>query len=412
MSPGHSLLLHAPAWGFYARMLVAFVLLTTVWPPPARADAWAAWRSRLVEWGVTPMLSYTADLLGNPVGGESRRFRYAGDLSVALAFDLETLLGLRGLQFHLSGTWRSGQNLAEDIGNAFPPAQIYGGDSVRLYQLALEQSLCDERVSILVGRIGIGDDFLSSPLYNAFVNTAFNGNPIIVPSNLPGFSAPPVAAWGGRVRVQPGEAFYGVAGVYDSNPQIGRDNAHGVDFSFGNGVIAIAELGYLHNQGKGATGLPGTYKVGGYYDSSRFPDLAAPSSAEVHGNSGFYIHADQMVYREAGSQEPQGLTPFVALTVAPSERRNLFSFFVVGGLVYQGLFPERDHDITAFGIAYGRFSQALDPQKYELLLEWTHAFVLTSAITVQPDVQYSIRPGGTGALPNALVLGVQIAISF
>ena len=31
---------------------------------------------------------------------------------------------------------------------------------------------------------------------------------------------------------------------------------------------------------------------------------------------------------------------------------------------------------------------------------------------VQPDVQYIIQPGGTGSIPNALVLGMQIGVTF
>jgi porin len=31
---------------------------------------------------------------------------------------------------------------------------------------------------------------------------------------------------------------------------------------------------------------------------------------------------------------------------------------------------------------------------------------------VQPDLQYIIRPGGTGNIPDAFVLGAQIGVSF
>lgn len=385
---------------------------TSWFTPVALSEGWEAVRSGLVEQGVTPSFTYTTDLLGNPVGGQKQRFRQAGALSATLTFDLNTLLKLKDLQFILSGEWRSGQNLGGDIGSVIPPAQIFGGDTVRLYQLALKQSLFDERVSIMVGRIGLGDDFLTAPIYSAFVSTAFNGNPGSIPTNFPGFSSQPVAAWGARVLVQPVESFYVMAGVSDSNPRLGRNAAHGVNFRFGNGAFAVVELGYLLNQGKDATGLPGTYKLGGYYDSSRFPDLNGPPDAEVRGNAGVYLHAEQMVYREEGAKEPQGLTPFVALTVSPSQRRNILPFFVMGGLVYQGLVPGRDSDTTAFGAAYGLFSDALAQTSYELVLEWTHAFVLTSALTVQPDIQYILRPGGSSSVPNALVLGVQIAMKL
>jgi len=31
---------------------------------------------------------------------------------------------------------------------------------------------------------------------------------------------------------------------------------------------------------------------------------------------------------------------------------------------------------------------------------------------VQPDVQYIVKPGGSSAIPNALVAGVQVSVNF
>jgi porin len=102
----------------------------------------------------------------------------------------------------------------------------------------------------------------------------------------------------------------------------------------------------------------------------------------------------------------------VALLFAPQQRRNPMPFFVMGGLVYQGLVMGRDNDVTTFGVAYGKFSNELPNQGFELVLEWSHAFALTPCLTVQPDVQYVIHPGGDRDVSNALVLGVQLALKF
>ena len=37
---------------------------------------------------------------------------------------------------------------------------------------------------------------------------------------------------------------------------------------------------------------------------------------------------------------------------------------------------------------------------------------LTPWLYVMPSVQYVIRPGGTGSIPNALVLGAEIGVTF
>jgi Carbohydrate-selective porin, OprB family len=150
---------------------------------------WGGRRHALERVGVTLTSTYTTDLLGNPLGGNQQGFRYAGDMGVDIRFDLERLLALKGLVLDVIGSWHSGENLsAKDIGNTFTASQIFGGETVRLYALALEwASLWDNRLDIRAGRIGAGDDFLASPWYTAFVNSAFNGTPGSVPTNIPSF---------------------------------------------------------------------------------------------------------------------------------------------------------------------------------------------------------------------------------
>jgi carbohydrate-selective porin OprB len=41
-----------------------------------------------------------------------------------------------------------------------------------------------------------------------------------------------------------------------------------------------------------------------------------------------------------------------------------------------------------------------------------HPVALAPWLTLQPDVQYIIKPSGLSSIPNALVLGVQIAVNF
>ena len=120
------------------------------------------------------------------------------------------------------------------------------------------------------------------------------------------------------------------------------------------------------------------------------------------------------------------LTPFAALLVAPAPSISQMPFFAAGGLVYRGLVPGRNSDVAGFTAMYGAFSAdlrraqrllrrtgvATGVQDYELALEWTYAVQVGRWLKVQPDVQYVIKPGGTGAIPNALVLGVQLAVTF
>jgi porin len=51
-------------------------------------------------------------------------------------------------------------------------------------------------------------------------------------------------------------------------------------------------------------------------------------------------------------------------------------------------------------------------QEFEMVLEATYQCELAPHLIVQPDVQYIIQPGGTGRIPDALVLGVQVAVNL
>jgi porin len=49
---------------------------------------------------------------------------------------------------------------------------------------------------------------------------------------------------------------------------------------------------------------------------------------------------------------------------------------------------------------------------YEQNIELTYFAQIAKWWTVQPDLQVLIHPGGSTALPNAIVLGVRTTVSF
>ena len=48
----------------------------------------------------------------------------------------------------------------------------------------------------------------------------------------------------------------------------------------------------------------------------------------------------------------------------------------------------------------------------EKVLEVGHRFQVTKWSYIQPDLQYVIDPGGTGDIPNAVVIGAQMGVTF
>ena len=401
------------------------------------AGDWGGFRTWLEDRGITSTATFVTDVLGNPTGGERHGVRETDNFGLEITIDMDRLAGWPGSRFHVSFSGRSGTSLTtEDIGNVFEVAQVCCGHTYRLVDVSLDQSLLDDAFNVWIGRIAAGDDFLASPLYTNFVQSGFNGNPAGILFDVP-ISIYPVATWGARVRVTPVKSVYVMAGAYNGDPTLGKNGKHGVDWSMRGPLFAIGEIGYRLNQEPGATGLPGNYKLGGFYQGGDFPDFLRDPQGGVavlsglpprvhHGNGGFYFLLDQMVYRPGGPESQRGLTPFVSLIFSPDQSINTMPFFANGGLVYRGPFSSRPRDAAAFGVLYGEFSRQLQrsqrdaqrigagpaPQRYELALELTYIIQATGWLQVQPDLQYIVNPGGTGKINGALVIGFQLAVSL
>lgn len=371
---------------------------------------WGGARKRLMDWGLTPTATYSADIQGNPAGGFRKKIEYAGLFNLYLNFDLEKIFGLKRTKLVVSGFWALGNDLSKSaIGNYFTVADDFNGDYGGLYQLYLQTSFMQERIVLALGRMGIGDDFATVGAAGNYVNDAISPIPDSLAYNIPAFLTNPDAALGARFSVKPVEIFYLAGGVYNADPDSTRISrfSSNIDFKFDEGVILIAEAGFTPD-GNEATG--NAYKLGAYYDTGKF-DLLSKDEEERNGNYGFYAALQQTVYKEPGSED-DGLALWATATLAPDEEINTFPWFLSGGLLYEGLIPGRAEDVAAFGAAYGSLSSELEGQDFEIVLEWTYACQVFPWLVLQPDLQWIINPGGTGDIPDALVAGVQISLNL
>jgi porin len=413
--------------------------------PPALASwlegefmtgTWGGLRTKLGDLGIVPSLFTVIDVQGNPVGGDRQKLRDFQYTGLDLAVDLERLWGWNGSRFQLSTYWGSGHDLSLDIGNFFGVAETCCVDTFRLVDLWFEQSWARDLVNVRLGRMTAGDEFLTSPLFLYFVQASINFNPIGIFFNVP-FSTYPLTTWGARLRIRPIEQLSLMAGLYNGDPGVEDNDNHGTDFSFRGPLFAIFEIGYRLNQEEGATGLPGNYRVGAFYHDGEYPRLLSQimgrpvlvpnlPARTSRGNGGFYVLLDQMVHRGGDPESERSLTAFLSVVISPDQSRNPLPYFVNAGVVVQGPIRGRPDDAALFGVSWGRFSDAfrrleragrlvgleIVAPRYELALEWSYAIQVTPWLKFQPDIQYIINPGGTGRVPNALVLGFEVGLTF
>lgn len=401
-------------------------------PPDHLFGDWSGLRTRLEEQGFTPTLSFVTDIAGNPIGGRDQGLTHADNLGLDLLFDLDKLFGLKGGSFVVSMSQRSGTSLSRKyVGNVFTVQQVYGGQTFHLIDVAYQQELFDERAEFRLGRIATGDDFLVS-LYNyLFMQNGFDGNPVGIFFNSPGMTAYPDATWGVRLKVRPTERTYIMSGVYNGDPSIRDIDNNGADLSLDGPVFVITEVGYQRNGLPGDSRLLGNYKAGFWYDDSRFTDFRTAgygaSSSSRRGSWGFYGLFDQVLVPFGEATGNRGFGVFGSFIVAPDESISQMPYFFTAGVACRGIFDSRPRDTAGVALVYGNFSsdlrhaqerqQQLDStvavQKYETVLELTYRlYFQKTALFFQPDLQYVIRPGGTGKFDDALVLGCQVGVNF
>lgn len=415
-------------------------------------------RPALEAQGVSLGLSEIGEVLGNVTGGIHHGFEYAGLTTLSLTLDTDKAFHWAGGTLYASALQIHGRNLNTDNLAALQTiSNIDAQRATRLWELWLQQKLPDGRGDLKIGQQSVDQDFLVNPDGAVFLN-AMMGFPALPSNDLYG-GAPvyPLSSLGIRLRTKPADALTLLAGVFDDNPpgggfsndsQLRDGEASGTRFNLGTGALLIGEIQYAASRpffADAGADLPGTYKLGGWIDTGRFPDqrfdaaglsLADPAStgvARLHkGNFSVYGIIDQAVWREAGG--PRSLAVIARVTGAPGDR-NLVDWSLNAGINLKAPLPGRNDD--TFGIGYGwahvsgraagfdrdarLFTGVASPiRDSEQVIEITYQYQAARWWLVQPDLQYVISPGGglpsptapTKPIGDALVVGLRMTLTF
>jgi porin len=376
---------------------------------------WTGRRTELVNSGVTFFGYYNAIGAANVSGGRESDSSYAGDLYMGAKFDLEKILGWDSTVFTVSGIDRHGRSIDQAVGGQYSVMQLVGGQNAFLYEVNLEKKFLDDTLSVKLGRLSATDDFVGSPYYSYSLNNAVNGQirAVLFDGVMTSY---PFAVWGGRVKYQPDDEWVFSLGAYQLSQDIFDRDDQGVDFRIdhSDGVSVFAQVGWSPKfDDRQANFFAGVNNA--FYSMQRFD-----AEDTSHYFARFYAHGDYQVYAE-GPGSKEGLVVFATFAYTGQEDIAIIPLQSTLGLNYKGLFPGRDKDSTVFFATFGRFSNDYGKERvatgegkpdYEMVLEFGHRFEVTPFSYIQPDLQYIIRPGGTGSVDNALVAGVQFGVTF
>jgi porin len=211
----------------------------------------------------------------------------------------------------------------------------------------------------------------------------------------------------------------------------------------------ISELQYAYNHEKGARGLPGTIKAGGWYHAGLFDDQrftpaglsrADPNGsgqpAQLRGDFGLYAVFEQQLFRFGTETEERGIGVFGRTSASPSDR-NLVNLYADAGINIIGPYAARPKDKFGIAAAYTRISSAargLDRdvaffsennspiRSYELLIALNYLVQVTDGWALYPTLQYVVHPGGgyvsaagtstPQRVNDAIVLGARSVMKF
>lgn len=416
-------------------------------------------RDVLGNHGVTLNLQETSEYLYNAAGGTQRGGAYQGLTQFGFNVDTEKAIGLPGGTFNVSGLQIHGTNLTQRYLQTLQTATgIEANSTTRLWEFWYQQAFLAGKADVKVGQQSVDQEFMVSQYAATFMNATF-GWPVLPAVDLPaGGAAYPLSSLGVRLRVKPADAWTAMVGVFDGNPAGRSDgdaqvlNAHGTNFNLRSGAFVIGELQYALNappadpKAPQPAGLPGTYKLGFWYQSQHANDprvgtdglsLADPASngipATHRGNVGFYAVADQMVWRPS-ADSPRSVGVFARVMGAPGDR-NVVDFAANAGVTLKAPFKGRDDDTAGIAVGYakiGSHARALDGdtgtfatpgypvRRAETVIEATYQYQVAPWWQVQADLQHFFRPGGGIPDPNAAgarigdetVVGVRTTITF
>jgi porin len=399
---------------------------------------WGGFRKDLEQAGVDLELNYTSEIAYNAAGGSKHAVRYTDQWAFSGSFDLDRLLGIHDAEVKLTITDRNGRNLSDDahLGTLQQVQEVFGrGQTWRLTQLWYDQKYFSGLLDWKIGRLTVGEDFAAFSCQ--FQNLTFCGSQ---PGNIVGdyWFNWPVSQWASRLKynIDDGAGYFQV-GAYQVNPGF-LDNDDAVLPGNPSGTTgALIPIEFDWSPLVGEDRLPGSYKIGVWYDTSTANDVFEDINGDPavltglpferrHGRYGVYVNLQQQVTRFDVDDPSRGLSLFFNATIA-DQRTATTDNQIALGLICKGAFDLRPNDEIALAVgrthvnsrvADGQRLQngaglgPVDVQDSEYAVELYYGLQATNWLMARPNLQFVSHPGGTSHNKDVLVIGLKTSIDF
>ena len=148
-----------------------------------------------------------------------RGFTYDGLTTASLSLDLDKAFGWSGGQIFVSAFQIHGRGPTPNlVGNLQAVSSVEATRATRLYDLWLEQTFLNEKLSLRIGQEGANDEFMISQYGALFMNSSF-GFPALAALDLPsGGPNYPLATPFVRLKYIATDQLTFMAGAYNGDP--------------------------------------------------------------------------------------------------------------------------------------------------------------------------------------------------
>ena len=392
------------------------------WNQPYLFGDWGGGRSKLESQGVTFDFNNVGDFLTDVTGSPLHHATYFGIFTGSTDIDFNKLSGFDG-EFSFSAIWQYGRNLsALYLHTNTATSSIADDESERIDNFWYQQGFIDEMFKVKLGQIDALNEFGSTDFFDVFVN----GELGYIPTLLYGTRQPysPVGKPGIILRGDLSDLAKGLyvkAGAFTAYDNPYRPDSNGVYFQddFNHGIAADFEIGYQESNET----YPGVYRVG--LNANNLGKYMNPATGvNLNGNYTAYGIIEKTVYHPKGVDGKPDVSKgldILAESVGGPGDRDALDFEFMTGVRYTGLLPGRDADKTGLGVVYSNNSPAFSAAYHaangrgltgETTVELNYQYNPTPWLSIQPDIQNIIDPGGDTRRSDILVLGIRTTVRF
>jgi porin len=391
-------------------LIILFLLLACSFVT-AQESIWSSNRQRLLgdlggartrweEKGFTWDLVYTGEVFMNTRGGinTSDSEEYRGDVSLFLTLDTGQAGWWQDGVFFIHLQEGHGQGITDEHAGDFQVvSNIDADDFKQVSEFWYLHSFFENRLWVKLGKQEANADFAFVDYGVEFINSSPGFSPTIP---MPSY---PDQDWGLVIGTAPNDWFSANLGIYQGRPNGGRsigdtlDNLHG--------PMTILEPAFHYD----LSGNPGHLRLGAWWHGDKFEELDDPGGTSE--NYGFYLTWDQQLWLENPGVDEQGIGLFAQYGWAPEDLNEAGQYFGLG-MQWTGPVPRRDEDIAGLGVFSVDFSgEAGFEDDAETAIELFYSAPVLGWLSLKPDLQYIINPGGAGN-DDALAVGLRLQANF